>query len=180
MSNFISTESRLGVGFNATGFYDVGSTQGPYQIGARLRARDTVTGGSGNLGSGEFIYLLGNATEVEGSIVTYNETLGTTTLVTTSTERSGAPVAVAMAAKAAGQYGWYQIQGTAKLAKGVVDFPTNSPIYRSGVTAGYVTVTAASGNQILGATTANSASVGSLTSTILANIQFPHLQGQIT
>lgn len=180
MSNYISTESRLGVGFNATNIADVGSTQGPYNVGTRIKARDTVTGGSANLGNGEFIYLLGNATEVEGSLVTYNETLGTTTLVTTSTERSGAPVAVAMAAKAAGQYGWYQVQGTAKIAKGVVDFPTNSPVYRSGVSAGFVTVTAASGNQVLGATTANSASVGSLTSTILVNIAFPHLQGQIS
>jgi hypothetical protein len=180
MSNYISTESRLGVGFNATNISEVGSTQGPYSVGTRIRARDTVTGGSANLGNGEFIYLLGNATEVEGSIVTFNETLGTTALVTTTAERSGAPVAVAMAAKAAGQYGWYQLQGTAKLAKGVVDFPTNSPVYRSGTTAGYVTVTAASGNQIEGMITANSASVGSLTSTILANIAFPHLQGQGT
>ena len=177
MATYFSIENRAGVGFNSTGIADVSSTQGPYTLGTIVRAKDSATTA---LGVGEFVYLLYTTATVEGSVVTFNQATGSAAPVATTTERSGAPVAIAMAAAAAGQYGWAQIGGVAKVAKGVVDFPTASPIFRSGVTAGYVTVTAASGNQILGAMTANSASVASTTSTILVQINRPHLQGQIT
>lgn len=177
MSNYFSIENRAGVGYGGTGFADVSSTQGPYTLGTVLRAKDTATTA---LGMGEFIYLLYTTTTVLGSLITYNQATGSAAPVSTTTERSGAPVAVTMAVGAAGQYGWAQIEGVAVMAKGVVDFPVSSPIYRSGVTAGYITVTAASGNQILGAMTANAASVASTTSLINVQINRPHLQGQIT
>jgi len=179
MSNFFSTDNRAGVGYGF-GIHDANSTQGPYRLGDIIRATDSANSGSTLLGSGEFIYLKGNATEVEGSLVTYNPTLGTTTLTTTAGEFTGLPVAVSMVAKTAGQYGWYQIAGVAKLAKGVVDFGLASRVWTSGATAGYVTSASASGRQILGIVTANSASVSSITSTILATINRPHLEGQIT
>lgn len=176
MSTYFSIENRAGVGANSTGFAEVSSTAGPYTLGTIIRAKDKDTTA---LGVGEFVYLLYTSATVEGSVVTYNQATGSAAPVATTSERQGSPVAVAMAVAAAGQYGWAQIGGVAKVAKGVVDFPTASPIYRSGVSAGFVTVTAASGNQILGAMTANAASVGSLTSTILVQINRPHLQGQI-
>jgi hypothetical protein len=177
MSSYYSIENRAGVGADSTGIADVGSTQGPYRLGTIVRAADKDTT---NLGVGEFVYLKASATTVVGSVVTYNPTLGTAAPVATTSERAGAPVAIAMGAAASGQYFWGQIGGVALVAKGVVDFPTASPVYRSGTTAGYITVTAASGNQIEGALTANSASVSSLTSTILVQINRPHLQGQGT
>lgn len=162
-------ENRIGLGSPT----DTSSTQA-YTLG-------TVAQGTDNTwGNGEFIYLAGAANTVQGSVVTFNPTLGTTTLVPTTSERQGSPVAVAMAACTAGLYGWYQVEGVAIVAKGVVDFPTNSPVYMSKSTAGYVTVTAGSGNQLAGALTANSASVSSITSTILITLDRPHLQTQGT
>lgn len=174
MSSFSSTENRAGVGYGF-GIADTGSTQGPYQLGTIIRAQDGEA--SSALGVGEFIYLKSNATEVLGSLVTYNPKEGTTTLTTTSGKNTGQPVAVSMAAKAAGQYGFYQIGGVANMAKGVVDFGLASPVYTSTSTAGYVTATAGSGNQILGAITANAASVSSTTSLIYVTIDRPHLSG---
>jgi hypothetical protein len=177
MSSYFSIENRAGVGFNGSGFAEVSSTQGPYPLGTIIRAKDSATTA---LGMGEFIYLLCTSATVVGSLVTYDQAQGLAAPASTTTERSGRPVAVAMAAAAAGQYFWGQIDGVAVVAKGVVDFPTASPIYRSGTTAGYITVTAASGNQIEGAVTANAASVSSTTSTILVQINRPSLQGQGT
>lgn len=176
MSNYFSTENRAGVGYGF-GIADATASQGPYNLGAIIRAQDGEA--SSNLGVGEFIYLKSNAVETIGSLVTYNQQSGTTTLVATTAERAGAPVAVSMATKAAsGLYGFYQIAGVAQMAKGVVDFGLASPVYRSGTTAGYVTSASASGNQIEGAVTANTASVASTTSLIYVQIDRPQLQGQ--
>lgn len=177
MSSYFSIENRAGVGYDSTGIADVSSTQGPYRLGTIIRAADSSTE---SLGVGEFIYLKGNVTEILGSLVTYNPTVGTTTLIPTSNKNLGYPVAVSMAAKAAGQHGWYQISGVARMAKDVNDFGTAAKIYASTATAGYATASATSGAQILGAITANSASVSSTTSTILVTINRPHLQGVVT
>lgn len=69
--------------------------------------------------AGEFIYLLGVASTAIGSVVTYNEVTGATTLVV-----AGAlgPVAVAISANVAAQWGWYQIGGpAAALASAIAD-----------------------------------------------------------
>jgi hypothetical protein len=67
---------------------------------------------SGTYGEGEFIYLLGVASEVVGDLVTYN---GLTGQVTRGAAAAGTgfPLAVAMSANVAGQFGWYQISGNA-------------------------------------------------------------------
>ncbi len=155
---------------------DISSTQN-HALGTIVKAQDANTG-SGGQGAMELIYLQGVANTIQGSVVQYNSRDGVTILVPTTSKNTGAPVAVAMVANnTTGSYAWYQIQGVALVAKGVVDFPTNSPVYMSTATAGYVTVTASSGNQLLGARTANSASVSSTTSTIYIEIDRPHLQG---
>src|SRR5690606_10196909 len=123
-------ENRIGLGSP----YDVGSTQ-LYPLGTLAQGQDST------LGNGEFVYLAGQTNTVLGSVVTFNPTAGVTTLVPTTSEGQGSPVAVAMAAAStSGTYGWYQVEGVATVAKGVVDFPPNSPVYMSKVTAGYVTV----------------------------------------
>lgn len=163
-------ENRVGLGSPT----DIGSTQ-LYDLGTIAQGRDSV------LGNGEFIYLAGASSTIPGSVATFRTNSGTTTLVPTTSESQGSPVAVAMAAcNTTGTYGWYQIEGTALVAKGVVDFATNAPVYMSKVTAGYVTSAAGSFNQLLGALTANSASVSSTTSTIYITLNRPHLQGKST
>src|SRR4051812_28747180 len=78
-------------------------------LGTRVRARDTNA--TNNQGEGEFIYLKGVASTVIGSMVDYDLNAATTTL-SPATLGTG-PVAVAMSANVAAQFGWYQIAGVA-------------------------------------------------------------------
>jgi len=130
-------------------------------------------------GEGEFIYLLGVASTVVGLTVRYNATTFQTTISPT-TANTGGPVAVAMSANVANQYGWYQIGGLATVLKTAVKVtPGGTKIYQSG-TAGRWMQTSASGNQILGASPANMTTVTSTTSTVVVLINRPSRQGQIT
>lgn len=70
------------------------------------------------LGVGEFIFLKGVASTVVGSWVTYNADAWTTALIVPDVI---GPVAVAMSANVAGQYGWYQISGKGSAASADVD-----------------------------------------------------------
>lgn len=81
---------------------DTSTTQNAAVL-TRVRAVDST------YGEGEFIYLKGVASTAVGSVVFYNAT-GTTTL---ATARSKGPVAVAMSANVANQWGWYQVYGRA-------------------------------------------------------------------
>lgn len=171
-----STDATLGV----QPFTTVSSTQN-HPMGTVRRFQDTAGTSSGTQGGIEAIYLQGAASTKQGSLVTYNPREGSTTLVSTSAKNTGQPVAVAAAAtNTTGTWGWYQIGGVALMRKGVVDFGTAAPVYFSTVTAGYVTSAAGSGSQVLGAITANSASVASTTSTIYVTIDRPHMQGAVT
>jgi len=129
-------------------------------------------------GEGEFILLAGVASTVVGSIVTYNSTSFTTTLAP-NTANLAQPVAVAMAANtSASTWGWYQIGGVAVVKKTGVPVSPTVAIYLS-ATAGRVKSTAASGKQILGARSANAATVAAGTSTVQVIIDRPHAQGQV-
>lgn len=93
------------------------STPGPW-LGDIATAQDPT------YGTGEFIYLKGVANTVRGSWVTYNPDDWTTTLIVPN---AIGPVAVAMSACVADEYGWYQIQGKAiALAHDVAD---NAKVY---------------------------------------------------
>jgi hypothetical protein len=74
--------------------------------------------------AGEFIYLKGVASTIVGSWVTYNMDDGTTTLLVPN---AIGPVAVAMSANVASQYGWYQIQG--KAIASAADVADNGKVY---------------------------------------------------
>ncbi len=171
-----STDSALGV----QPFTTVSSTQN-HPLGTVRRFQDGTSTSSGTQGGIEAIYLQGASNTVQGSLVTYNPREGSTTLTSTSAKNTGQPVAVAAAAiNTTASWGWYQIGGVALVAKGVVDFGLAAPIYTSTATAGYVQAVSASGNQVLGAITANSASVSSTTSLIYVTLDRPHLQGAAT
>lgn len=63
-------------------------------------------------GEGEFIYLKGVASTAVGDWVSYQGSSGATTRWA-GTAGEGRPLAVAMSANVANQYGWYQIAGNA-------------------------------------------------------------------
>lgn len=85
-----------------------------WKLGDIMRAVDPT------YGVGEFIYLKGVASTVLGSWVTYNADDYTTALAVAG---ATGPVAIAMSANVAGQYGWYQIagKGIGKALTGYVD-----------------------------------------------------------
>lgn len=128
-------------------------------------------------GAGEFILLVGVASTTVGSLVTYDGTTYQTTLAAT-TSNQARPVAVAMSANLAGSFGWYQIEGTAVCAK------STSSNFAATVAVGVKSTgkvgATGSGKEILGARTANTATVASATTTVTVVMNRPHLQGRIT
>jgi hypothetical protein len=128
-------------------------------------------------GMGEFILLKGVASTAVGSLVIYNTTSYTTTLCPV-TANLGQPVAVSMTANtSSSNWSWYQIEGVAIVAKSAVVLAANVAIAVSST--GKVGANA-SGKQILGARTANTASVVSATTTVQVILNRPHLQGRVT
>ena len=73
-----------------------------HALGTIVNAKDPT------YGAGEFIYLLGVASTVVGSVVVYNPDNFSTTLAVAN---AVGPIATAMSINVASQYGWYQIQG---------------------------------------------------------------------
>lgn len=94
-------------------------------------------------GSGEFIYLLGLASTAVGSWVTYNADDNSTTLLAAN---AIGPVAVAMSANVASQYGWYQISGKA-IGKALTAYADDALVYATG-TAGSVDDTPVAGDRV--------------------------------
>lgn len=96
-------------------------------LGTIVVAQDPV------YGAGEFIYLLGVASTAVGSWVTYNLDNGGTALLAAN---AIGPVAVAMSANVASQYGWYQISGKA-VGKALASYADNGLVFATS-TAGSV------------------------------------------
>ena len=143
----------------------------PNVLGSVIRAFDPT------YGEGEFIMLVGVASTVVGSLVTYNTTTYQTAL-SPNTANLAQPVAVAMSANTAGTFGWYQIEGLAVVKKTAVAVNAGVAVYQSATT-GRIMPTAASGKQLLGARSANLATVAATVSTVIVSINRPHMQGAI-
>lgn len=127
-------------------------------------------------GVGEFIFLKGVASTVVGSLVDYDQTLATTTLAPATGGKG--PVAVAMSANVANQYGWYQIGGAAAV-KAPNAMTPGAEVFMLAATPGSVDDTAVAGEQILGA--AVSTTTGTPSSGLaIIQINRPFHQGQIT
>lgn len=139
-----------------------------------------VTGNDPVYGSGEFIYLLGVASTVRGSVVVWNgNSTGTPTYQTAlaaATAGQARPVAVAMSANVAAQYGWYQISGQAVCVTNGTLAAGPAAVYSAG--SGALTSTQANGAQVLGAinVTATGTPAANLA---VVEINRPHLQGQV-
>lgn len=96
---------------------DTSTTQN-HPLGTIVSAHDPA------IGSGEFVYLQGVASTVVGSWVTYNTDDFSTALILPD---AIGPVAVAMSANVASQYGWYQINGKASAM--AADVADNGNVY---------------------------------------------------
>src|ERR1700761_8342258 len=148
------------------------STVQNHPLGFVVQAYDATLGG------GQFMYLAGVASTAVGSLVTYNQLTGATTLAP-NTAHLAQPLAVAMAANTSTtSYGWYQVRGAAVIAKTATKVNPAVPLFLSG-TAGQVFATATSGKEILNAISVNAATVASATATITAQIAYPFAQGQV-
>ena len=180
---FTPVEARFGVqpiAFTNAANTALQSGQSPF-ANAEHPLGTIIRGFDPTFGEGEFIYLLGVINTVAGLLVTWDAATFQTTILP-STANLGTPVAVAMSANVAGNWGWYQISGVATVLKtnvNVVPQAGVTKVYISG-TAGRVFVTSTSGKQILGARTANLATVTTTTSTVAVHISRPFAQGQIT
>lgn len=86
------------------------STTQKHPLGTIVRAKDPT------YGEGEFIYLLGVVNTDAGDAVVYDAE-GHQTAIGSVAVGVSRPVAVAMSANVAGQYGWYQIGGIAVINK---------------------------------------------------------------
>lgn len=129
-----------------------------HKLGTIVRADDPTYGG------GEFIYLKGIGSTIVGSGVVYNDSF--TTALASITLNVPTPVAIAMSANVANQYGWYQIAGRAVVAKGTsVAFNKGVAI---GITSG-LAVAAASGLVLDGAAVAASVVSAATTVTVMIN-----------
>jgi hypothetical protein len=145
----------------------------PASLGMICRAFDPT------YGEGEFILLVGVASTVIGSVVTYSPTTSQTAL-SPNTANQSQPVAIAMSANLAASYGWYQISGLAVVKKTAVAVtPGPVKMYQS-ATAGRLMPTSAAGKNVLGCAAANLATVASTVSTVVVSINRPHFQGPIT
>ena len=143
----------------------------PMAAGMIVRATDPT------YGEGEFILLLGVASTIVGSLVRYNA-VSFQTVLAVNTAVQAMPVAIAMSANTGATWGWYQISGTAVLAKTAVIVLPNVAVYLS-ATAGKVKALASAGLQVV-ACRSQLATTASASGTVLVTINRPHLQSQIT
>lgn len=116
---------------------DQTSTTQNHPLGTIVQANDAT------YGQGEFMYLAGVASTAVGSWVTYNRDDGTTTLLAAN---AIGPVAVAMSANVASQYGWYQLSGKA-IGKALTGFLDNANVYAT-ATAGSVDDAVVAGDRV--------------------------------
>ena len=148
------------------------STTKQHALGTIVRAVDPT------YGEGEFIYLLGVASTTVGSIVNYKGTTYATALGYAGENVAG-PLAIAMSANVASQYGWYQISGLAVASKSSgVSFAAAAKVAVSSSTG--LAVATISGNEIQGAMVSAVASAASGRTTVALVINRPHNQGRVS
>ena len=142
-----------------------------HPLGTIIRANDPT------YGDGEFIYLLGVASTVVGSVVTYDASTYQTVLSAVGGNIPRA-VAISMSANVATQYGWYQISGQAVVAKScLVSLAAGAAV--GVLTTGFIAATG-TGKEIQGAVVAAVASAAAGRTTVKVMIARPTKQGRIS
>lgn len=147
------------------------STTQKHPLGTVVRANDPT------YGAAEFIYLAGVASTAVGSVVTYNTSSFTTALAAVGTNLPQ-PIAIAMSANVASQYGWYQISGIAVAKKAAgTSLAANAAV---GVKTIGLVAASGSGKEVAGALVAAVASAKSDVTTVQLVVNRPHMQGRVT
>ena len=101
---------------------DINSSTQQHQLGLCCKAVDMA---STDYGVGEFIYAIGSASTVVGSVVQIDATGYQTDLAVANDKGM---IGTAMAATVAGEYGWFQIKGRG-VAKGLASLADNANCY---------------------------------------------------
>ena len=166
---YVPTNNQLGIQPIA-----LNSTVQNHPLGTTIQAYDAT------YGAGEFIYLLGVASTVVGSVVTWGGISTSTpkylTALAPATAHLAEPLAVAMAATVATQYGWYQISGQAVVATNGTLATGPAAVYLAG--SGQLTSTQANGEQVVNAI--NVSATGTPSSGLaIVEINRPFAQGQV-
>lgn len=147
------------------------STTQKHPLGTVVRANDPT------YGAAEFIYLAGVASTAVGSVVTYSTSSFTTALAAVGTNLPR-PIAIAMSANVASQYGWYQISGIAVAKKAAgTSLAANAAV---GVKTIGLVAASGSGKEVAGALVAAVASAKSDVTTVQLVVNRPHMQGRVT
>lgn len=166
------TSYNLGLGMTGLDVNSV-DTVAKVPVGTLIRAYDDTQG------EGEFIYLPGAANVAQGDAVIYDLTPGAQSVTRHSNatgSNTGRPVAFAVQACGAGQFGWYQIGGCALVS---AIGGTVAGVMMGTATTGSVGNTADAGDQILGARILTAVGTPSANKSY-ALINRPFVQGQIT
>ena len=146
------------------------STVQNHALGTVVRAT------SGTYGAGEFIYLQGVAATAVGQIVQYDAAY-VTAMHTTALDKPR-PVAVAMSACGASEYGWYQISGQAVVKKAASVSYAAGAALAANATAGAIAVV--SGLILHGAMVAVVASAKSGVTTVRVMLNRPHAPSDVS
>jgi hypothetical protein len=142
------------------------STVKKHALGTIVRGTDAT------LGEAEFIYLQGIGSTVVGSIVSYGVGF-VTALDTAAATGPSNPLAIAMSANVASQYGWYQISGMAVATKAdTVSFAAGAGF----TTSAGLAVAVVTGRVVLGGVVRVVASAKTAVTTVAVAINRPHNQ----
>ena len=134
---------------------------------------EIVTATDPTYGVGEFIYLKGIGSTIVASQVTYNLSTFLTALATSVVGVSN-PVAIAMSACVANEFGWYQISGLAVAGKAnTLSLAPTAPM----ATASGLIIDADTTNRLSGAVVAAVASAKSDVTTVVVMISRPTTGG---
>lgn len=146
-----------------------GFSNGPMIFGGQITQIDTVatnalgTKAFDSAGNG-YIYLQGVASTVAKDVVTFDENFLTTRIAANAV----GPVAVAMAAVVANQYGWYQIYGNGSVNSDTT--AADKALYIDGIT-GRVDDAVVSGDLIVGMVS----TAADTTNVLPVWMQYPHV-----
>lgn len=147
----------------------------PGRLGSIAKAVDPT------YGEGEFIYLLGCASTVIGSVVTWNGNSSGKpsyqTALAPATANLGQPLAVAMSANVASQYGWYQLSGQAVVATNGTLAAGPGKVFLAG--SGQITSTAGAGLEVENAVNVTATGTPAAGFAVV-EIDRPAAEGQIT
>lgn len=143
------------------------STTQLHPLGTKVSAQDPT------YGEGEFVYMKGVASTVIGDILTYQ---ANATTRWAGTAYTGAPVAVAMSACVAAQFGWYQVRGNAVCTTSGTVAAGDAANYNA---AGSIKSAAVTGKQIINMIAAG-ANGTPATNQAVYTISYPTVQSAIT